>query len=113
MSATLSDLTVKQLKDLASQRGISPETIREVAGGKTPTKATYLKILSEAGVVAWDPPESKNPADLTRKGLLAGIPDDEIRRAVAARYPDYKALKICVPVYRRELRKKGLLAEGD
>ena len=58
----------------------------------------------------WKPSaRATNPAKLTREGLLAGIPDDEIRAVLSATFPDYGAVKIAVSVYRRELIKKGLL----
>lgn len=72
---------------------------------KTPAK----KAGSTAAPTPWNSEEARTPADLTRAGLLANIPDEEIRAAVAERFPDYKALGICVSVYRRELKKKGLL----
>ena len=71
---------------------------------KAPTKTT-----PNTAPATWNSEETKTPADLTRAGLLAGIPDAEIRAAVSERFPGYKALDICVTVYRRELRKKGLL----
>ena len=58
---------------------------------------------------AWNAEEAKTPAALTNAGLLADIPDAKIRAAMAERFADYQALDICVPGYRRELWKKGLL----
>jgi hypothetical protein len=68
------------------------------AEGETPSLKVWETI-----------PESKNPADLTRQGLLAGISPEAIVSALRTVYPDYKAYKIAVSVYRRELQKKGLL----
>ena len=67
---------------------------------KTPKKTSSATLNSE---------KANTPAALTRAGLLADIPDAEIKAAVSERFPDYKALDICVTVYRRELRKQGLL----
>ena len=75
----------------------------------TPRKKAPKKTASDTTSATWNSEEAKTPAELTRAGLLAGIPDAEIRAAVSERFPDYKALDICVTVYRRELRKKGLL----
>ena len=75
----------------------------------TPRKKAPKKTASTTTSTTWNSEEAKTPAALTRAGLLAGIPDAEIRAAVSERFPDYKALDICVTVYRRELRKKGLL----
>ena len=71
---------------------------------KAPTKTT-----PNTAPATWNSEEAKTPAALTRAGLLAKAPDAEIKAAVAKRFPDYKALDICVTVYRRELRKKGLV----
>ncbi len=74
-----------------------------------PRKKAPKKTASPTTSTAWNSEEAKTPAALTRAGLLAGVPDAEIRTAVSERFPGYKALDICVTVYRRELRKQGLL----
>ena len=75
----------------------------------TPRKKAPKKTASDTTSATWNSEEAKTPAELTRAGLLAKAPDAEIKAAVSGRFPDYKALDICVTVYRRELRKKGLL----
>ena len=67
------------------------------------------KARSSASRTSWNSGEAQSAAALTRAGLLAGAPEEEIRAAAAQRFPDYGALDICVSVYRRELQKKGLL----
>ena len=75
----------------------------------SPRKKAPKKTASNAAPATWNSEEAKTPAALTRAGLLANVPAAEIRAAVAERFPSYKALDICVTVYRRELRKQGLL----
>ena len=72
---------------------------------KAPRKRAQKKTASTTAPGTWNSEEAKTPAALTRASLLANVPDAEIRAAVAKRFPGYKALDICVSVYRRELRK--------
>ena len=58
-------------------------------------------------------PEFPTPAALVKARLLEGKGKKEIEQEVQKVFPDYGALAICVSVYRRELRKKGLLPESD
>ena len=83
--------------------------IRKKAPKKTPAATPHECGHAGGGSATWNSEETKTPAALTRAALLANIPDAEIRAGVAERFPDYKALDISVAVYRRELRKKGLL----
>lgn len=87
----------------------STKTGAPTAKKRAPRKRAREKAASKVGPTAWNSEEAKTPAALTRAALLVNIPDAEIRAAVAQRFPDYKALDICVTVYRRELRRKGLL----
>ena len=57
--------------------------------------------------------EFSTPAALVKARLLEGKGKQEIEEEVGKVFPDYGALKIAVGVYRRELKKKGLLPEGD
>ena len=74
-----------------------------------PRERAPKRMASNTAPATWNAGEAKTPAALTRAALLAKVPDAEIKAAVAKRFPGYKALDICVSVYRRELRKKGLL----
>ena len=58
-------------------------------------------------------PECPTAAALVKARLLEGKGKEEIEEEVQKVFPDYGALKIAVGVYRRELKKKGLLPEGD
>ena len=82
---------------------------RKKAPKKTPAAIPHECGHAGGGPATWNSEEAKTPAALARAALLARVPDAEIKAAVAKRFPGYKALAICVPVYRRELRKKGLL----
>ena len=82
---------------------------RKKAPKKTPAAIPHECGHAGGGPATWNSEEAKTPAALTRAALLAKVPDAEIRTVVAKRFPGYKALDICVSVYRRELRKKGLL----
>ncbi len=82
---------------------------RKKAPKKTPAATPHECGHAGGGSATWNSEEAKTPAALTRAALLARVPDAEIKAAVAKRFPGYKALDICVSVYRRELRKKGLL----
>ncbi len=83
--------------------------IRKKALKKTPAAIPHECGHVGGGSATWNSEEAKTPAALTRTALLTKVPDAEIKAAVAKRFPGYKALDICVSVYRRELRKKGLL----
>lgn len=67
------------------------------------------RTAPKTGPPSWNSGDAQTAAALTRAGLLAGASEEEIRAAAAQRFPDYRALEICVSVYRRELKKKGLL----
>ena len=82
---------------------------RKKAPKKTPAAIPHECGHAGGGPATWNSEEAKTPAALTRAALLTNIPDPEIKAAVAKRFPSYKAVDICVSVYRRELRKKGLL----
>jgi hypothetical protein len=58
-------------------------------------------------------PEFPTAAALVKARLVEGKGKKEIEEEVQKMFPDYGALAICVSVYRRELKKKGLLPEGD
>ena len=81
---------------------------RKKAPKKTPAAIPHECGHAGGGSATWNSEEAKTPAAFTRAALLAKVPDAEIKAAVAKRFPGYKALDICVSVYRRELRKKGL-----
>ena len=53
-------------------------------------KAPQQKAPKKTTSTTWNSEEAKTPAVLTRAGLLADIPDAEIRATVAERFPDYK-----------------------
>jgi len=66
-----------------------------------------------AGKAKKTEPEFPTVAALVKDRLLEGKGKEEIEEEVQKVFPDYGALAICVSVYRRELRKKGLLPEGE
>jgi hypothetical protein len=66
-----------------------------------------------AGKAKKPDPEFPTPAALVKARLLEGKGKEEIEEEVQKVFPDYGALAICVSVYRRELKKKGLLPQGD
>jgi len=58
-------------------------------------------------------PEFPTAAAMVKARLVEGKGKQEIEDEVQRAFPDYGALAICVSVYRRELKKKGLLPQGD
>lgn len=137
--ADLTERTVKHLRNAAEGFGITYAEAKKANGGKTPTKETWIslikthpqyaaptqeeKVAEKAPIEkavkktekalserkAWTPPETENAAQLCRAGLLAAVPDFQIREVIAGTYPSYGALKICCTVYRRELKARGEL----
>ena len=107
----LTEMTVSQLKTLAEENEISLDTVKEHSGKTRPTKADWIACLQENEVgPPWQPSDrATSPARLTREGLLAGVPDTQIRRAITEKFPEYRAVKIAVSVYRRELKGKGMI----
>lgn len=66
-----------------------------------------------AGKAKKSDPEFPTAAALVKARLVEGKGKQEIEEEVQKLFPDYGALAICVSVYRRELKKKGLLSQGD